>query len=420
MSEAEGAPYDLALLQADIAQVQHHDAGFGSGRLVADNLILTAAHVLWGTEEGAPKLDGWKVRLARDRTPEIWPFRVGKKVVWHDGRRDLALIHLLDSLGNSLCPPVSPMMRLRVATVDRSNSHYVEARGYPRASKEEGQRYRELTPAMGRLIAADRLRPLIFGVDECDLPNDPRAGWLGMSGSAVLLRHSPNPEEIWAYGVVQEVPANFSRQLRVARLADCWNEPSVRRILVAAGAPDQDAQDPTAAPYKIALGRARRDINAVELEIARKLLSFLEDRRVLFSQIWGIKGISSKGTIISVQQIRERLGSYIEMVDRKSHLSKSLRIMRNACRDFLDSWQIITEGHGAGNGLISSGETDPLVSQFRKVFATELLRIGEQFGFVLASGDTDISAASSSEWKDFYEHRLFMEGRGRIRLSDAP
>ena len=59
-------PYDLTRLQSDIAQLQHDDAGFGTGRLVAENLILTAAHTLWNKEKGAgPELDGWQMRLAQ-------------------------------------------------------------------------------------------------------------------------------------------------------------------------------------------------------------------------------------------------------------------------------------------------------------------------------------------------------------------
>jgi hypothetical protein len=42
--------YDLTRLQSDIAQLQHDAAGFGTGRLVAENLILTAAHTLWNKD----------------------------------------------------------------------------------------------------------------------------------------------------------------------------------------------------------------------------------------------------------------------------------------------------------------------------------------------------------------------------------
>src|SRR4051794_26939477 len=232
--------YDLDRLQADIAQVQHEAAGFGTGRLVAENLILTSAHVLYDREQGiGPELQGWLVRLAQDRRPDAWPFRNGNRVVWYDRARDLALIQIVDPRAGSL----RPRFRLRIATVTGSNAHAVEARGYPRASKQaEGPR--DLTPVLGRLMAADADRPLRLGVDQCDLPNDPRAGWPGMSGSAVILRDTPDPEAIWIYGVVQEVPANFNGQLHVARLVDVWRQDKeFRHLLVAAGVPDKDAED---------------------------------------------------------------------------------------------------------------------------------------------------------------------------------
>jgi len=51
-------PYELTRLQRDIAQLQHDEAGFGTGRLVAENLLLTAAHLLWNKDTGAgPFLD---------------------------------------------------------------------------------------------------------------------------------------------------------------------------------------------------------------------------------------------------------------------------------------------------------------------------------------------------------------------------
>jgi WD40 repeat protein len=236
-------PYDLARLQRDIAQIQHDDAGFGTGRLVAENLILTAAHPLWNKDDGTgPFLDGWQVRLARDRGAGPWRFRRGNRVVWRDQAGDLALIQLVDPEGG----PLRPELRLRVATVLGNNPHAVEARGYPRASKQaEGPR--DLTPALGRLTAADRDRPLRFGVDYSDLPNEPHADWPGMSGSAVLLQDWSDLDEIWVYGVVREVPANFDGQLRITRLTDAWQDTTFRSLLVAAGAPDKNAEDPTSA-----------------------------------------------------------------------------------------------------------------------------------------------------------------------------
>jgi molybdate transport system substrate-binding protein len=76
-------PYELNLLQPDNAQVWHEKAGFGTGRLVASNLILTAAHTLWNTDDNTgPHLDGWLVRLAKDRSPSDWPWRRDNSVAW--------------------------------------------------------------------------------------------------------------------------------------------------------------------------------------------------------------------------------------------------------------------------------------------------------------------------------------------------
>jgi hypothetical protein len=244
--------YDLERLHSDIAQIQHDKAGFGSGRLVAQDLVLTAAHTLWNGAAGTgPFLKEWQVRLKRDSNAARWPFRRGNDVVWHDRGLDLALIRLAGSEAG----PARPSLRLRVATVSRNNLHSVETLGYPNASRQaDGPR--ELTIAHGRLAAGQQDRPLNLGVDVCDLPNDPHAGWPGMSGSAVLLREGRDPDQIWVYGVVGAVPGNFNRKLTVARLAEAWRNPTFRELLVAAGAADTDAEDPSF----VEIGRASAGI----------------------------------------------------------------------------------------------------------------------------------------------------------------
>ena len=234
-------PDDLTELNADIAQVQNQDAGFGTGRLVAENLILTAAHTLWRKIGADPVLDGWQVRLERDRKPDDWPFRRDNTVIWHDEARDLALIQLVRPEAG----PLRPRLRLRVATVSWNNHHSVEARGYPRAGKEDN-RPRELIPVCGKLHAGTQDKALFFGVDPADLPNHPHEDWPGISGSAVAFSDWPDRQEIWVYGVVRGVPGSFDRQLRVSRLAEVWQgDARFRSLLVKAGAPDLDAEDPT-------------------------------------------------------------------------------------------------------------------------------------------------------------------------------
>jgi hypothetical protein len=133
-------------------------------------------------------------------------------------------------------PPLRPELRLRIAAVLANNAHAVEARCYPRASKEAMQP-RDLIPVLGRLTGADEDRPLRFGVDQCDLPNQPHQDWPGMSGSLVLLGDWADRETIWAYGVIQDVPTHFDGQLRVARLLEAWQDSTFRGILVGAARP---------------------------------------------------------------------------------------------------------------------------------------------------------------------------------------
>ncbi|WP_407522700.1 tetratricopeptide repeat protein [Methylobacterium oryzisoli] len=233
-------PYDLRQLQADVAQIQHAEAGFGSGRLIAKGLILTAAHVLWGKDrQTGPKLTDWQVRLARNQQATKWPFETGNRVVWHDRIRDLALIQAVSNFGE----PHVPALRTRLARITTNDASPVEARGYPRASKQSNAP-RKLVPVRGWLTAADVDQPLRFGIEYSDLPNDPRKGWPGISGSTVLLVDWMDSDTIWIYGVVQDVPANFDRQLSVSRLDLAWQDNEFRNLLVAAGLLDVEPQDP--------------------------------------------------------------------------------------------------------------------------------------------------------------------------------
>jgi hypothetical protein len=83
-----------------------------------------------------------------------------------------------------------------------------------------------------------------------------------MSGSTVLLREGLNENEIWVYGVVRAVPENFDGTLTVARLADAWLDAGFRRLLTAAGAPDEDEEDPTWQPLSDAVQKLRELIRA--------------------------------------------------------------------------------------------------------------------------------------------------------------
>jgi len=73
-----------------------------------------------------------------------------------------------------------------------------------------------------------------------------------------------------------------------------------------------------------------------EIEIARNLITFLEDRRVLYV-IYELETPSH--CTESVIKIREFITEQLFLLDPKSELSNTLRGIRNACRKFLNNIQ---------------------------------------------------------------------------------
>jgi tetratricopeptide (TPR) repeat protein len=222
---------------SDSVQICRDGVAIGSGRLVADNLVLTATDVLAGdTTTAAPSRSEWEVRLTRDRNADgAWSSRSGS-VVWFDRPRGLALIRIAAS------PQQRPRLRLRVAAVTGKQPRLAEARGYAMPSRPDGQD--PPTEIWGRLSASDHLSTLLFDVRGNEPESPPPRPSPGMSGGAVLFRGQFD-RGAWIYGVVSEVPTKFDGQLPVAQLADAWQSTEFRALLVAAGALDVDAEDPT-------------------------------------------------------------------------------------------------------------------------------------------------------------------------------
>ena len=73
-----------------------------------------------------------------------------------------------------------------------------------------------------------------------------------------------------------------------------------------------------------------------ERDIAKRLLTFLDDRRVLYRPYDMEVG---SYVVQSVLQIRERLTKDLEKVSKSSPIAESLSAMRAACRKFLDDTQ---------------------------------------------------------------------------------
>ncbi len=71
----------------------------------------------------------------------------------------------------------------------------------------------------------------------------------------------------------------------------------------------------------------------LDVEAAKRLLTYLEDRRVQFNPY---ELETPPHVVQSILTIRERLTHELEQLDRSSPLAQSVVAMRAACRKFLD------------------------------------------------------------------------------------
>jgi NB-ARC domain len=205
---------------ADVAIVytgDSTDGAFGSGRLIAPGLVLTAGHVVDYPTRQAPMRTGWKVRVVRERAQSgAW---VGSsheaELVWRgSGDLDLALLRITGD--PVLVPTVKPVFASyhSIGSIDDA-----DAAGFPQAWFSATDTVRDYIVRGSLRIATQygSSAPYAWSVPAADKPDDPR-GWKGMSGAAVC-KVGPN-QELYLFGTVQEVPANFSGGLlEVAQLS---------------------------------------------------------------------------------------------------------------------------------------------------------------------------------------------------------
>ena len=110
-----------------------------------------------------------------------------------------------------------------------------------------------------------------------------------------------------------------------------------------------------------------------ERELVERLITFLEDRRVLFSSLWGMYGLQSPGTVKSIQEIRRRLVEDLEKLPRGCELADSLWNMQEACRTFLDGYDLLDKD------VLGSRETHVLIHDYREVFRNELSKLSQLY-----------------------------------------
>jgi hypothetical protein len=118
----------------------------------------------------------------------------------------------------------------------------------------------------------------------------------------------------------------------------------------------------------------------LEIQKAKRIISFLEDRRVLYNP----ETLEVPDHCVhSVNEIRSFLTNEISSVDSNSELSSALRAMRSECRKFLDNvsernGEIIQ--YGFQHGHWASWRFLPALGELRGVFGVYIAKIATSYG----------------------------------------
>jgi len=130
-----------------------------------------------------------------------------------------------------------------------------------------------------------------------------------------------------------------------------------------------------------------------ESEIAKSVVNFLEDRRVLYNpQSLEVP----QHCISSVLEIRQFLTETLNELDQNCELAKNLRTMRSACRKFLDSVQMLDRSlypSPRGYGSVFYGS----LGEMRGIFGMCLSQILLSFGLDI---EKDLASILPASYKD--------------------
>ncbi|HET7833963.1 MAG TPA: DUF6650 family protein [Gallionella sp.] len=134
-----------------------------------------------------------------------------------------------------------------------------------------------------------------------------------------------------------------------------------------------------------------------ECAVARRVLTFLEDRRVLFVPS---EMEVPQHCVESVLRIREFLTKELSALNPEGELALSLRAMRAACRKFLttveaDDRRIIQ--FGASHGHYASWIFNGAVGELRGVFGIHIARLAASHGLDVEGELATILPASIEE-----------------------
>lgn len=129
-----------------------------------------------------------------------------------------------------------------------------------------------------------------------------------------------------------------------------------------------------------------------QIAVARRVITFLEDRRVLFvpSEVE-----IPEHCVRSVIEIRQYLTTELQSLRDENEIENSLRAMRAACRKFMDAVGTREEivRYGASAGHFASWEFIGAIGELRGVFGIHIARIAASYGLDVENGLASILPA---------------------------
>lgn len=108
-------------------------------------------------------------------------------------------------------------------------------------------------------------------------------------------------------------------------------------------------------------------------QIARRVIAFLENRRVLFSPFeWEMPD----HCVHSVIEIRHYLTAELQALDGEKEIAQTLRAMRAACRKFLDD----DPSHGRARGYAPRWRLENALGELRGAFGIHIATLAAEYG----------------------------------------
>jgi len=116
-----------------------------------------------------------------------------------------------------------------------------------------------------------------------------------------------------------------------------------------------------------------------EIKVARRVIAFMEDRRVLYNPS---EMEVPDHCVQSIIEIRKYLTAEIQSLDDSSGISESLRAIRAACRKFMTSIGSSPEiiRFGAHRGHWASWQFNGALGEVRGVFGVHLAKLAASYG----------------------------------------